>query len=59
MLYLTYPQIVESLSPQFKTTVTSARKSARSAQKPGDPAIRESAALIDWVIAASGLYIGS
>jgi len=34
LFYLSYHQIVESLPPQFKSTVNSARKSARSAQNP-------------------------
>ena len=41
--YLTYPMIVESLPPQFKSIVAGARKSARSGRESGDPAIAESA----------------
>lgn len=40
--YLAYPKIVETLSPQFKTIVVAARKSLRSAQPTGEPAIVES-----------------
>ena len=43
VFYLAYPQIVESLPPQFKSTVTAARKSSPSAHESGDPAIVESA----------------
>ncbi len=40
--YLTYPTIVESLPPQFKSIVSTPRKSARSGRDSGDPAIGES-----------------
>lgn len=40
--YLTYPQIVESLTPQFKAIVAGARKLLRVAQPVGEPAIVES-----------------
>ena len=39
--YLTYPKIVETLSPQFKAIVAGARTSQRSAQPAGEPAIVE------------------
>jgi DUF1016 N-terminal domain len=42
VFYLTYPRIVESLPPQFKSIATIARKSAISKQKAGGTAIGES-----------------
>lgn len=41
--YLTYPQIVETLPPQFRALVGPARQPAIPAQPPPDPAIGESA----------------
>jgi len=43
MFYLTYPMIVESLPPQFKSIVAGTGKSARSGRKSADLTIRESA----------------
>jgi hypothetical protein len=40
--YLTYPTIVESLPPQFKSIVAVARKLDHSAQNPDEPQIVES-----------------
>jgi predicted nuclease of restriction endonuclease-like (RecB) superfamily len=42
VFYLSYPKIVESLPPQFKSIVTGARNSSLSAAKSSDPAIGES-----------------
>jgi DUF1016 N-terminal domain len=41
--YLSYPKIVESLPPQFKSMLSAARKLSLSADKSSDPAIGESA----------------
>jgi predicted nuclease of restriction endonuclease-like (RecB) superfamily len=41
--YLAYPQIVEALTPQFRSIVSGARKARRPEPGSGDAAIRESA----------------